>query len=169
MPRSFPAARRKTLWGNVLPRISVDGLTAAANTGISTGAISGGGNTLVRCRGNGQYRFRPAAANDVHLVGLGLIVVSLDAFNIGATALPSPIDDVDSEWIWHQIFQPAVAFAAYSATDFQEYVQNFMIDSKAMRVLHPDDVIAFIADGLQLSGSPVSDIAAGVRLLVKLG
>ena len=167
--RTFPSARRVTEWSDVLIRITVDGVAATQTFGsASQSAEALSSTTLVRCRGAGQFRFRPAAANDVHLVGLGLIVASNDAVTTGPGAVPSPTDDADAEWIWHRLFQPAVAFAAYAATDFQGYVENFEIDSKAMRKLHPGDTLVLIADGVQLSATPVSDIAAAVRILTKL-
>ena len=166
---AFPAKKRMTVWSNIIPRISLDGLSGTQSTGTALGASSAGGVTLVRTRGAGQYRFRPAAANDVHVVGLGLIVVNTDAFvSGGATSMPSPIDDVDANWVWHRLFQPAVATKAFDAND-PGLVEWFEIDSKAMRIFKPNTTLAFIADGLAVSGSPLSDIAAAVRFLVKLG
>ena len=167
-PRTFAPSRRQTVWSSVMPRISVDGLSSTQALGLNIGAQSGGGVTLVRSRGAGQYRFRPAAANDVHVVGVGLIVVNSDAFAIGATAIPSPTDDIDAEWIYHRIFAPAVAFEAY-ASGLNEFTEYFEFDSKAMRKLHPGDTLVWTTDGIVSSGSPVSDISAACRFLVKLG
>ena len=170
--RVFPVqrtSRRLTEWSDILPRMFVDGITTTQTTGTAIAAESLQRQTLVRVRGSGQFRFRPAAANDVMIVGLGLIVVKEDAFSAGSTAIPSPIDDADTSWLWHRLFVPAVATQAFSATDpNQEWIENFEVDSKAQRILHPGDTIVWMADGIQSSGSPTADIAAAVRILAKL-
>ena len=56
------------------------------------------------------------------IVGLGLIVVQSDAFTTGgATAMPSPTDDVDAPWLWHQFFVFGPTVAAESATALDQF------------------------------------------------
>ena len=61
-----------------------------------------------------------------------MCVVSDQAFAIGATAIPTPITDADSDlWIMHQYF--AAPFTFGSGTGFSNVSETFTFDSKAMR------------------------------------
>jgi len=167
--RAFTAPRRLTEWSAVLVRINVDGLSGTQTFGTGFASESAIRATSIRLRGHGQFRFRPAAADDAIIVGLGLIHVSSDAFAVGATAVPSPIDDLDGDWVWHRLFAPAVGTQAFAAGDpNMDWIVDFEIDSKAQRKIGPGDTLVFVADGLVVSGSPVADISATVRELAKV-
>ena len=57
--------------------------------------------TLVRVRGNLLCSIDGPADNDKKVVGAGLMIVSDQQVSTGATAISSPIDDMDADWLWH--------------------------------------------------------------------
>ena len=96
--RRFPMgiARRKAVWANPMARTEVQLL--ATTTSIGDTAIGLAANeefTLVRVRGEAFCHIVGAAASDSIIVGLGLTVVTAQAFAAGAASLPSPTDDLE--------------------------------------------------------------------------
>ena len=59
--------------------------------------------TLVRVRGHALVQMDVGANDDTKAVGLGLMIADDQQFTAGATAFPSPIDDLDDDWLRHSI------------------------------------------------------------------
>ena len=112
-------------------------------------------------------RVVPDAASASGVCGLGLGVFDEEAFAVGATALPSPTDDIDFDWVWHQLipFPPSVGT---EVVDELGTVMRIPIDGKAQRKLTPGDVLGWMVDGVTLAASPLYDGVAACRFLVML-
>ena len=153
-------------WQDTIPRTKMTLLGAAQTVGaVSVGAIVGQAFTIVRLRGTYTVHMDTGAIGDGQLVGLGLAVVSEDAFTVGgAGSMPSPIDDAGFPFIWHRLFMLQASTATESDDSFTANERG-EIDSKAMRKMKPGQVLAFIWDGIILAGSPTTDGSAAVRIL----
>jgi len=160
--------RRVFAWSGVVVRTEIQALAAVQSLGdVSVGVTFGARPTLTRLRGNFMCHMI-GAASDSGIVGLGLIVVSTDAFTAGAASVPSPTDDLNAEWVWHQlmVFGPAVGNELATAID---QFQKGEIDSKAMRKMNEAEVLGFVWDSIITAGSPTFDGIAAVRPAVLLG
>ena len=176
MPHSFrrgtavAARRMQPQWSAVLTRSRV---AALATTGISIGTVGVASeattkHTLTRVRGTAKVHLIPNAVSNTMIVAVGLIVVSADAFAVGAAAVPGPITDIDSAWIWHHAFTLGPTQAAAEAGDAIDQYDRVAIDSKAQRKLSPGDTVAFVWEALSLSGTPTADGVVAVRELILL-
>ena len=133
------------------------------------GAIGGGFSaaqalTLMRCRGEIILEATPDASGDSDVVGLGLIIVSGDAFVVGGASLPGPISDASASWLWHRF---VCLEASTNALDGSHILTNRIIevDSKAMRKMKPNDTLALVGE---LSTGEFAAVTAlsGIRFLV---
>ena len=165
------APQRQFVWNNVLISASTVGNSNTKTTGnqYALGAEAGGGVTLIRTRGTGVIHMDPGAISDMIFVGIGLCIVTVDAFAIGATAMPGPLTDIDFDWWWHSIF--ALGPVAVATELENSIIGNvrFEIDSKAMRKIKPNETLAFMMEGQQEGGTPTYDASVAVRTLFKLG
>ena len=153
-------------WLDTAIRTEIQGLSQTHSLGdVAIGFEFATPLTIQRIRGNFAVHINFDAASSSGIVGLGLIIASADAFTAGSASVPSPLDDLDSSWIWHElvVFGPTVG--AEVATSLDQY-RSGMIDSKAQRKVHPNDVLAFVWDGLITAGSPTFEGIAAVRTLV---
>ena len=176
MARNFrgsrPAGRARPAlleWADVVTHLAGPGVTT--KTVAATTAIGGAVNfaaTLVRTRGDLLCQFDPANIADIMQVGIGLAVVSADAFAIGSTAVPGPLTDADWTWIYHRLvtFGPAIA-AAQTETALPQHAR-IEVDSKAMRKVKPNEVIAWVAESIVLSGGGSLDVFVTARHLFKI-
>jgi len=124
--------------------------------------------TVVRLRGHGFIHLDAAAALDSMVVGVGLIIEATEAFTAGVGSVPTPLTDMDADWIWHDVFAlgPAVA-AADDGGDLSRNVQ-FSIDNKAMRKFRTGEELGFVIEGDIIAGSPTVDVFMAARQLYKL-
>ena len=172
--RGFPRpgrTRRSVLWGQG-PQ-EVDGAFTVSNTAIWSAGITTalGEITVVRTRGHVQAILTAAGSPGDGYRGVhGIAVVSDQAFGIGLTAVPNPIDESDWDgWLWHSFFDiwlvmgtiadGANAFGAVSRID---------IDSKAMRKWGSNQTIMGITQVVE-SGVATMEVFADTRMLAKLG
>ena len=121
--------------------------------------------TLVRTRGEILVALDGPTDNDVKCVGIGIMIVTDAALAAGATAVPSPTDDLDAPWVWHQF----VNLSAESATQTESLgtqVARYQIDSKAMRKVKASEAIIIVADGINGGGTPQADVSYGFRVLL---
>ena len=171
MARRFTPSRRRTTWSDIVVRSEIQGLgstQAAGDSALGVSPISG--LTLLRSRGSIVVHMVADVASASMVVGCGLGVFNTDAFTIGATALPSPIDDIGFSWIWHKFFVlgPSIAAEAAAAEEILTTVRDDL-DSKAQRVIGGDQTIGFMWDAFVLSGSPTADANVAVRQLFMHG
>ena len=110
-----------------------------------------------------------AAFDGFSLVAAGIGIVSTDAAGIGATAMPSPLDDADwPGWVWYYsgaaIVQPSTGELANNPVASI----RLPVDSKAMRKWGINETLfASVAVGAEI-GTAQMDMSFNSRILVKL-
>ena len=165
-----PGARRFVEWIDFDLRMATAALAATQTFGsiTSVGAEFTVRQTLTRLRGQAFFSWTPNAADDVMIVGLGIIVVNSDAFGQSALAVPSPTDDLAASFVWHQLMTFGPAFSATETAADLQLFYRLEIDSKAQRKVGPNEILCLIADGVQVVGTPTCDLVASVRMLSML-
>ncbi len=121
-------------------------------------------STLMRARGEIKAGLDGPTDGMVGAVGFGLIVGSDDQLAAGQTAFPSPVSDLDADWLWHGWIL-LHAFSATTNESFGAQHGTLSIDSKAMRKVRQNDQIILAAEVDVLSGSPAVDAVAAIRFL----
>ena len=174
--RRFVAAaagrsNRVTEWSPVLIESEGQALSATQSLGdSSTSTQILVRQTVVRWRGSAMVHMVASAANESIVVACGIVVSSLEAITAGAASLPSPLTQPETSFLWHQLFVFGPAIGAEIATDQAIGIatQRVEIDSKAQRILRPDQVVAFIWDAVIRAGSPTVEFHAAARNLILL-
>jgi len=127
---------------------------SAVVAGTVGAALTAPAATLVRTRGLLSARVDASGASNAIITGvMGLIVVSLEAFTVGGiTSLPTPIDDTERAWV---VWQPFSLTATATTPDQGSFglFSQFPIDSRGMRKMKRDDLLAIIFEGLQVTTS----------------
>ena len=165
------APQRQFVWSDILTRLMANTFITKTISGVSAiGLQTAGGLTLIRSRGMFNVHFDPTSTADTVHVGLGLMLITNDAFAIGSTAAPGPISDADYDWIWYHVLQMGPAWTATeSGNDLQQNTGYMEIDSKAMRKMKPNQTLCFAAEGLVINGGGTIDVTLTARHLFKLG
>ena len=134
---------------------------------MTTGAATAtDGLTLVRTRGELSLQISTASAiGDGFFGAFGLCIVSVQAFAVGATAVPGPVGEENWDgWFYHSYFN-VYANAANVTGDHAQVVTT--VDSKAMRKLQDNEVIIGVIEALEVGGSTLL-VHFNCRILVKL-
>ncbi len=102
-----------------------------------------------------------AAAGDIVLVGIGLIKVSS-----GGTTTSLPLTDADAPFFWYGTTHLSVIDS--SATIDRALLGNMMevVDSKAKRVLRPDEDIVCVIETSDVTGAPAVNVGFAARFLL---
>jgi len=162
--------RRLTFW-NLGPGgddiASMDAVVVASSQSIIYGAGLSPlipNLTIVRTRGYIEFGLNAATAvGDGFQWAAGIAVVSLDSFTAGAASTPTPFDDIQwPGWLWHA--QGALKETIGGGAD---HVQRVVIDSKAMRKIRLNEVVALFMQFGE-TGTAQLEVTAGSRMLVKL-
>ena len=149
-------------WSGIIGRAPGVGTTATLGSGLITFTTP---LTIVRVRGQVLVRLEGGTAGDVYVGGCGLILATDAAVAAGAAAIPSPSDVLDAEWLWHA-WCPMETEDDTATEELGTQVLRLEIDSKAMRKVKSNMNLVFMADGIRLAGSSVSDWTYGIRVLV---
>jgi len=126
--------------------------------------------TIVRIRGSLTMGLSSVASalDGFSRVGVGLCIVSENAFGVGVTAVPSPIVDIAWDgWIWYNIGD----LAAYTTTLTNSHgsqTKELQIDSKAMRKIKNTDVLIAVLETAAEVGTAVFNMTLNTRVLLKL-
>jgi len=159
--------KRQALWANVVTRISALAVTTKS-VGTSIGLVTPDSITLIRSRGQGAVHFDSVNSGDTVQVGIGLGIYTDDAFGIGATAMPGPLTDADWDWVYYKTLMFGPAHVAAETPDSILWNFWFEIDSKAMRKMKANQVLAWIVEGVVISGGGNFDIGLSCRHLFKM-
>ena len=102
--------------------------------------------TILRIRGNFCVAFDGASDAQQTVFGLGVGLVSTDAFNT-AGAVPGPLSDADYPWLyWQSIpLKVTLKIAAEAADDVMASFRAD-IDSKAMRKVKPNMTLCYVIE-----------------------
>ena len=117
----------------------VDGVTTVVGVVKVVGSIGVANGeapvTLVRTRGRWEFSVASVSALGIDRCVMGIMIVSADAFNIGVTALPGPLSDIENDWI---VWEPLIN--AHTSSQAEGDIRSF--DSRGMRKLKLGDVLA---------------------------
>ncbi len=165
--RMFSPSRRTREWSDIKVMTEVQAIGTTTILGnVSVGAEAVVQQTIVRIRGQAMAHIVAGAASDSKIVGLGLIIVSTEAFAAGSASIPSPIEDMDESWLWHHLF----IFGPTVGVESQGYdmltTQRVEIDSKSQRKFGTNKVLCFVWDGENHAGTPTGEGIAAIRNLV---
>ncbi len=175
--RGFPARGlrspgRLTAWALGPNETGVAFTTVTQGLWTTGVALTSGKATIVRIRGYIELMIQASSAVDGGFSGaIGLGLVTTPAFDIGATAVPGPVTELDWDgWMWHHFFSIRTMTAtiadganAYSA------VQKIDIDTKAMRRFDEDMTLIGVIETGAESGAATLRAHADTRVLLKLG
>ena len=157
--RSFPVRRDYTWTGNTGVAALASGGTADFG-GVATNTQAA---TIVRIRGQLLASIDGPVDGDKVVVAAGFIAVTEEQVAVGPTAIPSPLSDLDAEWIWHGFL--LMQSQGVVATQDTTQMARLMIDSKAMRKLKQSQEAHLIVHASSLSGTPATDVMMGIRVL----
>ena len=161
------STRRSTSWDP-----GPNGVLTPSSTAVSIFPIGvspdGDGLTLIRTRGSlGLILLTSAQAQGGFQWAFGMAIVTSKAFGIGATAIPGPLTEISFEgWFVHQ--QGVLKSPSGTIADMgSARVQNFVIDSKAMRKFPDDTTMVGVFEVAEV-GTATMHAELRSRLLVKL-
>ena len=111
--------------------------------------------TILRTRALFTFESDQTAVSERPIASIGAVIVTAAAQGVGVTALPDPSGisgDADADWfIWQAMmasldFQSAVGFEGHNEI-------QYVIDSKAMRKVGPDDDLVLVSAQETASGA----------------
>ena len=92
-----------------------------------------------------------AAADENNQGAFGEIVVSDSASAAGIGSIPSPLSEIDADFLVYQPFQ--YSFKFQTGSGFETYRQEYVVDSKSMRkVGHDDDLVQVAEQRIAVGG-----------------
>ena len=143
-----PAPRTKMWIGSGVGDTTVGSATTVLVSTLSAGALLLRPFTILRTRMVLGFRSDQIVTSE-HPVGLfGKIVITEAAAAIGITAIPNPSGisgDPEADWFVWQALQASIERASdVGITGGGQ--QIFVVDSKAMRKVGPDDDVATLCD-----------------------
>ena len=123
--------------------------------------------TLVRVRGELWMQAVIGAVADEVVFGFGIAIVNRRASDVGSTALPRPLDEMDYSWLWHTMNFFSVQTDG-GAVEPAANTFRLVIDSKAMRkVLSKEEEVVYVAQTKNIAGTAGIGFAVQTRLLFK--
>ena len=123
--------------------------------------------TVMRTRGlfDVSVQGRAGTDGDGMFGAVGIGKVTDPAFQIGITAIPTPITEAEwSGWLWHSFF--SVHDQDISLAPGPGYHQRIEIDSKAMRKLTSSEVFVAVVEVVEI-GSLTIAMYLDTRLLIQ--
>ena len=175
--RARSSTKRLTDWalgpGGEANTTAITSTTTIVGAGVTP---VGGKFTIIRTRGEFTAALSTAAAGaNGFACALGIAVVTLTAFGIGSTAVPSPLDEADWDgWLYHRFFSLLTtgvidggAMADTDATNPTTVAARIEIDSKAMRKIDETEIVTAILGTTEI-GTATMNLMLDSRMLVKL-
>ena len=148
---------------------SILSFTQPGKTLWTTGAQALDALTIVRIRGEltAWLEVVGTIGDGFARVGAGIGIVTVDAFDIGPTAMPGPVTDPDwSGWMWVEYVGAMVG--ASVTEEFKGLAQHrFVIDTKAMRKIRPNEVVFGMFETISEVGAATLSFASNTRMLAK--
>ena len=160
--RSFGANRvkRKTIWGLGPGSTVKTEITASSSVvvgSIFNYAVPG---TLVRLRGQLQlYLTAATAADDGFSGAFGIVLVRAAAAAAGIASLPTPLTDVEDQFLYHRFFSvhaPAAFAVTGYASDSMAAAIQIDVDSRAMRKHTPGDSLVAVLEAVERGTSALA-------------
>lgn len=159
MPDRTRGPRQRKHWHNI-PGGPITFTAAGTAIGGSFGSDDDPA-TVLRMLGEYTITFTPNPVGlDSCIIGIGIGVVSSDAAAVGAAAVPDPDGDPEYPWLYwasHPMFStgtdPAVGAQAASVR------RSF--DSGSMRKMKPKESLIFVAEYVDITGTPPVTLTIG--------
>ncbi len=139
-----PPARTKMWIGAGVGETVISSASITLLGTLSAGALLLRPFTILRTRMDILYCSDQVTASETARGGIGSIVVTDTAAGIGVTAIPDPsgvTGDPEADWFVHQMMSTRLGLATSVGFDGAMGV-HYVIDSKAMRKVGPDDDVA---------------------------
>ena len=158
--------RRVSQWTATAPETAIIAL-AAATAVIDSTFVTDPNNpeTIVRIRGLLTVQSDQNAATETPFGALGVAIISDQAAAAGVASVPTPYAEADSDfWMLHQFWAAPVRVA--TAVGFQKVDTQYLIDSKAMRKITPDQTLVIVMENG--SASAAVQYRLDLRLLTKV-
>ena len=122
--------------------------------------------TLIRTRGRlTGFTDTSSTPGAFGVVGLGMIVVTASAAAVGVTAIPTPLTDLGSDWLWWDSM--TLGADAGDVIGSEITIDRLSIDSKAMRKIGNNQVVLLVAELLTCEGTLVVNLCGSQRFLLK--
>ena len=140
--RGFSPARRQTTWEEGFGQTAMISIDTTSTVIIGSGIVLlQDGLTLVRTRGELVLQLTGTGSiTDGFDGAVGVGIVTSEAFAVGQTAMPDPLDDSDWDgWLWHQFYHYKGGLTLSSTLVTSPRI--YQIDSKAMRKVDQGDTI----------------------------
>ena len=132
-------------------------------TTLNAGALALRPFTIVRTRAVVSWSSDQFAATEFPRGVYGRMVVTDKAASVGIGSVPAPITETDSAWM---VYQPLMDdFIFLTSAGFKQGVQQYTIDSKAMRKVGNDEDVVGVVQETGVQGAQISVLG---RFLVKL-
>jgi len=117
----------------------------------------------------GEYVIAPTSApvaGDAATVSVGICVVSTDAFNVGASAMPEPFGDQGYPWLYWASHPMHFAGTSLDPSSASASVRR-SFDVKSMRKMKGDrEALVWVVDYFNIVGDPpLICMAGGLRIL----
>ena len=175
--RSPVRQRRRTGWTVGPGGATEANITASSVTILGSGIVTTlDGHTIARIRGEFMaYLISATAVNDGFGCALGIGLVTEDAFDVGATAVPDPLTEMEWDgWMYHRLFAiraPGVIVGA--ASEDADNVMattsaiRFEVDTKAMRKFEERMALIAVLEVVE-NGTAVMQVNFNSRMLLFL-
>ena len=152
--RTTSFSPRRTSPNRAWSGINANGNISAASTKILLGSLvltnPGIDETVLRMAGIMSIQSDQVVASEDQIGAFGMIIVSTDAASAGVASIPGPITDPNASWFVYVPFVERFEFDTGSGF-VADFSRNYMVASKARRVLQDNQSIALVAESTSLS------------------
>jgi len=165
--RGGRSQRRETMWIAFLQTSTVLSAAATANltNALNAAALALRPFTVIRTHLEWLVISDQSAATESFTGNLAMAVVSLQASQIGVTAVPTPATDLGSDFFFlHSQWQGRFDFIGTGTAN--QCLCSRSIDSKAMRKVDDDSDLILVQEAGLLGSGLTSSV--GGRVLIKL-
>ncbi len=167
-PRIVRGSARQMIWlTSVFTRTAFAGADAVLIATLNAAALALRPFTIVRTRFDLHVNSDQIAASENVNIAWGIATVTDQAAAIGITAVPTPDTDQGSSK-WFALTSRTLRFAFASAVGFEGGTPggNWMLDSKAMRKVGPQEDVVIVGESPAISAG--CNLTTYGRLLIKL-
>ncbi len=162
------APRRPTFWeGGTFAFTLGTGASATLPVVTEANLEQSPNPTLIRIRGEVIINVTArTAAQDACVLGMGIIPQGQAAITVGVTAMPKPITQIGSPWIWHQMVSMRSNVAPVNGTDLLGNAR-IPIDNKSMRKFDLNQGLQLVVENSAITGTITLTILFSLRVLFK--
>jgi len=121
--------------------------------------------TIVRTHIEAYIESDQFSSGELQIGAIGGVVVSSQALNVGVSAVPTPLNELESDFFWfHQIMMSSVEVATNIGSNAPSG-RGYSVDSKAMRKVSEDEDALIVVEGSTVGDGIVITLAG--RILIK--